>query len=58
MQWANYFEFLGLFLKAMKEESKEEFFNVPVALRVVGSKLTGYTMDDSSQMSAEFNVSF
>jgi len=57
IQWANYFEFLGLFLKAMKHEPKERVFNVPVAVRVVGSKLTGCAMDVSSQMPAELNVS-
>jgi hypothetical protein len=41
MHWANYFEFLGLFLKIMKHEPKERVFNVPVAVRAVGSKLTG-----------------
>jgi hypothetical protein len=58
MQWAKYSEFLGLFLKAMKHEPKERIFSVPVAVRVVGSKLTGYAMDKSSQMPAELNVSF
>jgi len=58
MHWANYFEFLGLFLKAIKHEQKERVFNVPVAVRVVGCKLTGYAMDESSQMPAELNVSF
>jgi hypothetical protein len=42
----------------MKHEPKERVFNVPVAVRVVGSKLTGYAMDKSSQMPAELNVSF
>jgi len=58
MQWANYFVFLGVFLKAMKQEPRERIFSVPVAVRVVGSKLTGYAMDESSQMSAELNVAF
>jgi hypothetical protein len=42
----------------MKHEPMERVFNVPVAVFVVGSKLTGYAMDESSQLPAELNVSF
>jgi hypothetical protein len=37
MQWEHSFEFLGLFLKAMKHEPKERVFNVPAAVCVGGS---------------------
>jgi hypothetical protein len=47
MQYANYLELVDLFLNAMKHEPKGRVFNVPVAVRVVGSKLTGYAMDEA-----------
>jgi hypothetical protein len=36
----------------MKQEPKERICNAPAAMGVVGSKLMGYAMDESDQMSA------
>lgn len=57
MQLANYFLIFRSVFKSNETQIEGKDFIFPLEVRVVGSNLTGCTMDDSSQMPAELNVS-